>query len=157
MLRETCNWTEFRDRFDLDEVDLHFGRRDLGVRYDEAMSDVERLVKASLAKAQKAGRPYVMFIHGRSTSRPGQTTARSVVRQFMRSKEATSFIVRSECIVHPTVFVAKIRSNPSERRSVSQYIRQPGETSKSTRRLAPKTYPPPEMLLHAIRDPPSSS
>jgi hypothetical protein len=109
VLKETCNWTEFRGRFDLEEVDLHFGGRDPWVRYDEVMSDVEDLVKASLAKAQNAGRPYVMFIHGWSTSRPGQRTARSVVGQFMRSKEATPFIVRSECIEHPTVFVAKIR------------------------------------------------
>jgi hypothetical protein len=108
-LKETCNWTEFRGRFDLMEVDLHFGRRELGVSYDDVMSDVEDLVRHNLAKAQTAGRPYVMFIHGSSTSRPGQRTARSVVRQFMRSKEATPFIVRSECIEHPTVFVAKIR------------------------------------------------
>ena len=62
MLKEDGNWTEFRRRFDLEEVDLHFGRRDLGVRYDEVMSDVEDLVRASLANARNAGRPYVMFI-----------------------------------------------------------------------------------------------
>jgi hypothetical protein len=111
MLKESGDWNEFRRRFDLVEVDLHFGRRDPRVRrYDEVMSDVEDIVKASLAKYQNAGRPpYVMFTHGWSTSRPGRTTARSVVRQFMRSKEATPFIVRSECRIHESVFLAKIR------------------------------------------------
>ncbi len=111
MLKESGNWTEFRNRFaGLMEVDLHFGRRDFGTGHEEVMSDVEDLVKASLAKAQDTGRPYVMFIHGWSTSKPGQTTARSVVRKFMRSKQATPFINRSECIVHPTVFIAKLRT-----------------------------------------------
>jgi hypothetical protein len=43
-------------------------------------------------------------------SRPGKTTARSVVRGFMRSKEATPFVVKVDCIQHNTVFIAKIRS-----------------------------------------------
>jgi hypothetical protein len=50
-----------------------------------------------------------MFIHGWHTSRVGRTTARSVVRGFMRSKGATSLIERKHCIQHQTVFVAKIR------------------------------------------------
>ena len=75
------------------------------------MWDVEQLIRDSLRKAQENGRPYVMFVHGSSTSRPGQTTARSVVRRFMRSKEATPFMVKAQCVRHPTVFVAKIRNN----------------------------------------------
>ena len=114
MKHEQGNWVGYRERFGLsvaDEIDLHFGRRDRYVAsYDEAMADVEQLVRHSLRKAQENGRPYVMFIHGHSTSRPGQTTARSVVRQFMRSKEATPFVVKAHCIQHPTVFVAKIRN-----------------------------------------------
>jgi hypothetical protein len=74
------------------------------------MCEVEETVLKSLQRAYERGRPYLMFTHGGSTSRPGKTTARSVVRRVMRSKEATPYIQRSECIQHPTVFVAKIRA-----------------------------------------------
>lgn len=116
---EQGNWTDYRQRFGLentDEIDLHYGRRERGeyghpmLSYEEAMGGVEDVVRESLRKAQEEERPYVMFVHGRSTSGPGRMTARSVVRQFMRSKEATPFIVRGGCIQHPTVFVARIRS-----------------------------------------------
>jgi DNA-nicking Smr family endonuclease len=109
---ETGDWKLYRARFGLspdDEVDLHFGPRERGVSYDEAMADVRQLVENSLRKAQENGRAYVMFVHGWSTSHPGQTTARSMVRGFMRSKEATSFVERAKCIQHETAFVAKIR------------------------------------------------
>jgi hypothetical protein len=113
MKREQGDWVSYRKRFGLseaDEIDLHFGQRDRNVAaYYDVMNDVEELVKRSLQKAQENGRPYVMFVHGYSTSRPGQTTARSVVRGFMRSKEATPFIVKAQSIQHPTVFIAKIR------------------------------------------------
>jgi hypothetical protein len=115
MKREEGNWVSYRERFGLsatDEIDLHFGQRDPRVdgQYYEVTADVEQRVQNALRKAQENGRPYVMFIHGHSTSRPGQTTARSVVRGFMRSKEATPFIVKAHCIQHPTVFIAKIRN-----------------------------------------------
>jgi hypothetical protein len=113
MQRDKGNWVEYRQRFGLlkgDEIDLHFGRRNRNVvSYDEAMGEVLQKVIDSLRKAQVNRRPYVMFVHGHSTSRPGQTTARSVVRGFMRSTEATPFIVKARCIQHPTVFIAKIR------------------------------------------------
>ena len=113
MKREKGNWTCYRERFGLsqdDEIDLHFGRRDHNVSYDDAMYEVEEIVKRGLQKARENKRPYLMFIHGHSTSRPGRTTARSVVRRFMRSREATSLVVKSESIQHPTVFVARVRS-----------------------------------------------
>jgi hypothetical protein len=114
MKREQGNWVDYRQRLGLseaDEIDLHFGRRDRNeASYDDVMGDVATRVEGALRKAQQEGRAHVMFIHGRSTSRPGQTTARSIVRGFMRSKEATPFIVKTECIQHPTVFIAKIRS-----------------------------------------------
>lgn len=123
MKREQGDWVSYRDRFGLseaDEIDLHFGRRDRNVAsYYNAMADVEQLVRDSLRKAQENGRAYVMFVHGHSTSRPGQTTARSVVRGFMRSKEATPFVIKAHCIQHPTVFIAKIRN-------VSQAAGTPG-------------------------------
>lgn len=113
MKREEGNWVSYRERFGLsnvDEINLHFGPRKLGTSYYDVMVEVEDHVRNSLRKAQENGRQFVMFLHGCSTSRPGQTTARSVVRGFMRSKEATPFIVRADCVQHPTVFVAKIRS-----------------------------------------------
>ena|SRR6185312_15405982 len=115
MKHEHGNWVEYRKRFELsqaDEIDLHFGRRDVAKSYAKAMTEVAQVVEDSLRKAQENGRRHLMFVHGWSTSRPGQTTARSVVRGFMRSKEATPFIVKSESIQHPTVFVAKIKSAP---------------------------------------------
>jgi broad specificity phosphatase PhoE len=112
-MAERCgNWVDYRKRLGLsadDEVDLHFGSRDPGVSYYDVMADVERLVEERLRKAQENERPYLMVVHGRSTSRPGQSTARSVVRRFMRSREATPFIVKAHSIQHPTVFIAKIR------------------------------------------------
>jgi hypothetical protein len=114
MTNETGNWTDYRARFGLlseDEIDLHRGRRDVHSKsYDDAMSEVEETVHAALRQASERGRGYVMFIHGWSTSRSGATTARSVVRGFMRSKEATPFIDRRRCIQHPAVFVAKLKA-----------------------------------------------
>ena len=115
MKHEEGNWVSYRGRFGLsatDEIDLHFGRRDARVdgQYYDVMADIAQRVEDALRRAQENGRPYVMFIHGHSTSRPGRTTARSVVRRYMRSKDATPFVVKTHCIQHPTVFIAKIRN-----------------------------------------------
>jgi hypothetical protein len=93
----------------LDEVDLHFGRRDRSLPYDEVMADMKELVRTALAKAQDAGRAYVMFVHGQSTSGPGKMTARSVVRQFMRLRETTPYVVKRGCIQHPVIFFAEMK------------------------------------------------
>jgi len=106
------NWTDLRNEFGLtrdDEIDLHFGRRDPHVRYDDVMADVARLVESKLIEAQKNKRPYLLFVHGRSTSRSGKISARSIVRAFMRSKKASPLIERAGCIQHETVYLAKIR------------------------------------------------
>ena len=74
------NWTDLRSEFGLtpdDEIDLHFGRRDPHTPYDDVMADVARLVESKLIEAQKNKRPYVLFVHGWSTSRPGQRTPKS--------------------------------------------------------------------------------
>ena len=109
-------WTQYRSQLSLsdsDEVNLHFGKRDPAkMSYGEAMAGVTSLVRASLEEAQRQGRPYLVFIHGSSTSRRGKTTARSQVRNFMRSKAATPLIDRSGCIQHVTVFVAKLKPAP---------------------------------------------
>jgi hypothetical protein len=107
------HWERYRLDLDLspsDEVDLHFGKRDRSLMtYRQAMASVTALVVASLKEARRNGRPYLMFIHGSSTSRRGKTTARSQVRGFMRSKAATPLIDRSGCIQHVTVFIAKLK------------------------------------------------
>jgi hypothetical protein len=107
------NWVHFRSKFNLskdDEVDFHFGERDKSIPYDDVMDEVRSIVEGSLKAAQRKGRPYVMFLHGQSTSRRGKKTARSQVRGFMRSKEATALIERKNCIQHEAVFVAKVRA-----------------------------------------------
>ena len=103
------NWERYR-RPDCREVDLHFGKRDPLVKsYAQAMAEVTELVERSLREAQQDGCPYVMFRHGRSTSRRGKVTARSQVRGFMRSPKATPLIQREHCIQHEAIFLAKVR------------------------------------------------
>jgi hypothetical protein len=110
--QECGDWKQYRLRFSLcglDEVDFHFGKRLPGTSFEANMAEVSDMVEDSLKRAQETGRQYLMFIHGSSTSRRGKTTARSQVRNFMRSPAATPLIERSHCIEHPTVFVAKVR------------------------------------------------
>jgi hypothetical protein len=109
--KEHGNWTEYRARFNLSseqEIDFHDGPlRNLS--HWEAMFENERIVLERLREAQDIGHPHLLFRHGWSTSGPGRTTARSVVRGIMRSKKATPFIVRAGCIEHDAVFLAEIR------------------------------------------------
>lgn len=107
------NWTDFRQLPGVKEVDLHFASEPSTQAYWENMDEVKEIALRSLQQAQAKGAQYVLFTHGHSTSRMGQQTARSVVRGLMRSKEATPYIMRSECIQHYSVFVAKIRQLPS--------------------------------------------
>jgi hypothetical protein len=73
------------------------------------MARVHEEALAALRHAQAIGKPWVLFTHGASTSGPGRQSARSVVRQLMRSPAAIPYIVRNECIQHETVFFANIR------------------------------------------------
>ena len=73
------------------------------------MAEVAGIVREALRVAQAEGFQYVMFRHGYSTSGPFQTTARSIVRANMRSKEATPFIIKNQSMQHNAVFVAAIR------------------------------------------------
>ena len=105
---ETGNWVNYRTRFRLlpdDEIDLlHFGLRDPREQsYADVMDDVRNMVVERLQRAQTNSRPYIMFTHGWSTSRPGDTTVRSIVRGFMRSAAASPYIERAGCIQHPSV------------------------------------------------------
>jgi hypothetical protein len=103
------DWKRYR-RPDCREVDLHFGERDRRAKtYKQAMAEITELVERTLREAQRDGQAYIMFRHGRSTSRRGKVTARSQVRGFMRSPKATPLIQRDQCIQHETIFLAKVR------------------------------------------------
>ncbi len=67
MFQRGCgDWKEYRWRFggSLEEVDLHFGRRDRSMSYESAMAEVEQIVRQELKAAQDSGLEYVMFVHG---------------------------------------------------------------------------------------------
>jgi hypothetical protein len=102
------NWQDLRELPGLKEVDLHFERGRPG-EFWENMAEVADIVEKALRDAQKEDFQYVMFFHGHSTSRPGRTTARSIVRAIMRSKEATPFIIKNQSMQHDTVFVAAVK------------------------------------------------
>ena len=67
----------------------------------------------ALRQANERDKRYVIFTHGWSTSRPGKIIGRSQGRQVMRSREATPYIIRRDCVPHDSVFVAAIRQKPS--------------------------------------------
>jgi hypothetical protein len=103
---ERGNWTHYRQLQPKPmEVDFHFS--DYGARevpYWDAMSAIRSTAYAALERAYNEGIKYVLFTHELSTSRQGKTTARSQVRNLMRSSDATPYIHRSQCIQHESVF-----------------------------------------------------
>lgn len=108
--KEGGDWVRFKELPKVLEVDFHYGRRVYWEKdYGSCMSDVYGEALAALKKAQVEGYRHVIFRHGYSTSRPGQTTARSTVRYLMRSKESSPYIVKNKCIQHNAVFVAVIK------------------------------------------------
>jgi len=114
--RENGDWTRFRSLGNYKEIDFHFGSDDydengnwIGLTFWDKMDIVYDTVMESLKEAQEEGIEYLIFTHGYSTSRPGQTTARSVVRGIMRSKASTPYIIKNKSIQHYSVFVAAIR------------------------------------------------
>lgn len=113
-IHEYGNWTDYRRLPDLWEIDFHNAGQEYKGSYYDIMEEVKSDTLNLLKKAQDDGVQHVLFVHGHSTSRPGKTTTRSQIRSVMRSKEATPYIIRKECIQHYTVFVAKIRPLPSK-------------------------------------------
>jgi len=109
--RGTGNWTQYRKLQPAFEVDFHERGSVRGSyeSYSERMEGVWKESLDALKTAQANGCKYVLFMHGSSTSRPGQTTSRSQVRTLMRSKEATPYVIRNQCVQHNSVFVAVIR------------------------------------------------
>ena len=111
---QSGNWTEFRQLPLSIEVNFHNsegGQRN--VSYDEAMGVVWNKALEAIIQAHRIGLKHVLFIHGFSTSRPGNTTARSQVRKLVRNKEVTPYIVRRSCIQHYSCLVVTIRENPT--------------------------------------------
>lgn len=107
--RESGDWKEYRSLPDLMEIDFHRSGGCHQGSYYEKMSAVSCEAFEALASAYEEGKKFILFKHGSSTSYNGKSTSRSVVRGLMRSKEATPFIIRSQCIQHDSVFVAAIR------------------------------------------------
>ena len=109
----TGAWTQYLSLPGLREVDFHWSdfRRDPREKsYDEAMDEVYEFALTALKEAfEDDSTHYVLLTHGKSTSRPGNMTARSVIRGLMRSAEATPYIDRKRCIQHESVFVAALR------------------------------------------------
>ena len=107
------DWTRFRELPGVREVDFHY--EDAGnpwvqkIPYWQRMEEVWSTAFEVLKSAQEEGYKYVLFIHGSSTSRPGRTTTRSVIRSFIRSTESTPFVIKSRSKQHDTVFLAVIR------------------------------------------------
>lgn len=107
------NWTEYRALPECVEVDFHWS--DTGPReipYWEAMDQVRQFAFDTIRAAHASGFRYVLMTHGQSTSRPGNTTARSVIRGLIKSKDATPFVNRRACIQHESVFVVALKPNP---------------------------------------------
>ena len=112
MRRENRNWVEYRGLPHLREVDFHPIKGDdefaFLAHYEKIDQWKSRTLEA-LQQAQADGMQWLLFTHGHSTSGPGTQTARSTVRGVMRSKEATPFIIRRECIQQSSVLLAAIR------------------------------------------------
>lgn len=109
------NWTDFRN-FEgrILEVDYHIGSADLPddmgqQHYWYKVGAWHELSWQTLEKAQREGYDWVLFRHGHSTSRPGSTTARSVVRGILRDKASTPYILRSRSYQKSSVYMAKVR------------------------------------------------
>ena len=101
------NWVEYRKLGKHLEIDFHNEFRE--GPYYEWLEEVKSRVVSALREAYENDYEWVIFTHGKSTSRLGKSTARSVVRNVMRSKESTPYIVKNKSIQHFTVFVACIR------------------------------------------------
>ncbi len=108
--KEYGNWIEYRKLAGLKEVDFHFSSDEAVGSFYENMERVREITLDALEKGYSdPGIQYVLFTHGRSTSRRGRTSARSVVRGVMRSSEATPYIDRRRSIQHDSVFVAVLK------------------------------------------------
>lgn len=102
------DWVEFRKLPNLVEFDFHRSENGLGAFYLN-MEGVRDDAMSMLKHAQEQGKQFILFTHGWSTSRRGRISSRSQIRKLMRSKVATPFILRKDCIQHSSVFVVAVR------------------------------------------------
>ena len=109
---ENGDWSRFQSLPDLMQVDFHWSGFETTKGLYGNMAEVYDTAVGALKEAYRTGRQYVLFTHGYSTSGRGKTSARSIIRALMESKEATPYIIRKKCIKHYSVFVAAIRPNP---------------------------------------------
>ncbi len=131
MKYENGNWTEYRKLPYSEEVDFHFDNSNSGyASYEDKMAEANETTLKRLKAAHEEGVAYLIFTHGHSTSRIGKTTTRSVIRGLMRSKEATPYINRKECIQHYSVFVAAIREKPGARDAYKNKLDKEAEARK---------------------------
>ena len=110
MRNETGDWTTYRNLDLCIEVDFHRGPREPGTHYENVMAEVSEEAELAVQRASAMGLRYVLFTHGSSTSVGWKgTTARSQIRQYIRSPAATPYVNRTESIQHPSVFVAALK------------------------------------------------
>jgi hypothetical protein len=79
-------------------IDFHYGRRPPELPYMEAMANVYTEALAAIRLAYEEGAPFLLIVHGYSTSRAFHVTARSMVRRLMRSKEVTPYVDRRRSV-----------------------------------------------------------
>ena len=109
MKKESGNWTKYRDLHGrVREYDCHFGE-DHGLTHYELKQKVYDDVLDILRQEYENNDDWVLVTHGLSSSRMGTTSSRSQVRKLAKSRDATPFIIRKECVQHESVFVFAIK------------------------------------------------
>ena len=84
--------------------------------YWDLMAEAYQLALDGLKEAQKQEVDWLILKHGSSTSGPGKTTIRSMVRTLMRGKDSSPYIIKNRSIQHYSVFVACIRHPATQRK-----------------------------------------
>jgi hypothetical protein len=112
--RATGDWTELRKLPGVREVDLHFaqGGAPIGPSSNFAgkMAAVrQHVLQQIVAASQDEAVAFLLVVHGKSTSRPGRTSSRSVVRDLARDKAVTPYIDRAKCVQHESCFAFALR------------------------------------------------
>jgi hypothetical protein len=104
------DWLDLRKQYpERIEIDFHRGRRTYDKPYGECMGEVHTETLDAIRDAYERGIPYLLIGHGNSTSGPFRTTACSVVRSLLRSKEVTPFVDRKNCVQHRSCFLVALK------------------------------------------------
>jgi hypothetical protein len=111
--KDTVDWKEYKALPRVSQVDFPYSKGEpTNVMYFVELSNTRAMALDALQIGFERGDKYVIFTHGHAASTIGKTTARSQVRALMRSKEASPYIVREECIQQEEVFIAALRLKP---------------------------------------------